>query len=171
MSNYDSAIDFVIGLEDSHPSGKVTYDADGATRYGLLDRWHPDLVAQGFYSLSNDQALALAKACYRAQYWNRIHGDDILSNKVAAQLLSIGVNDGVVSAIKLAQTAIGIQSDGILGPFSLAAINAADENDFLNSFNSAAKDRYDAIVAAHPEKLRYRQGWYNRVDLISTYQG
>lgn len=171
MSNYDSAIDFVIGLEDTHPSGLVEHDADGATRYGLLDKWHPDLVAQGFYTAPNDIALAMAKVYYRAQYWNRVQGDKIFDNRVAAQLLSIGVNDGVVTAIKLAQQAANVTADGVLGPVSLGAINTMDPNAFLSAFDAAAKARYDQIIVAHPEKAVYKNGWYNRVDAIQKYQG
>lgn len=172
MSNYDSAFTFLIALEDDHRHpGSTTHDADGATRYGLLDRWHPDLVAQGFYTLPNDQALAVAKTYYKSQYWDKVKGDQISSNKIAAQLFSIGVNVGISRAVKIAQSAVGVKADGIFGPGTLAAINAQNETGFINQFDAAAKALYTAIAIAHPEKANDVAGWNNRVDLINTYQG
>lgn len=171
MANYDSAINFVIALEDSHPSGQVTHDSDGATRFGLLDRWHPELVQAGFYTCDAGTALGMAKQTYRTQYWNKIQGDAIASNAVAAQLLSIGVNDGMGEAIKLAQQVVGVVADGAFGPHTLAAINAVQAAQFLVQFDATAKAHYNAIVAAQPAKAVDLQGWYNRVDAISKYQG
>jgi lysozyme family protein len=171
MGNYDSAFNFLIPLEDSHPSGQVTYDSDGATRFGLLNRWHPELIQAGFYTTDALTALGMAKQTYRTQYWNLIQGDAITSNIVAAQLLSIGVNDGMGTAIKLAQQAVGVVADGSFGPHTLAAINAVQPAQFLAQFDATAKAHYNAIVAAQPSKAGDLKGWYNRVDLISTYQG
>lgn len=171
MANYDSAFTFLIPLEDNprHP-GSVGHDADGATRYGLLDRWHPDLVAQGFYTLPNDQALAVAKIYYKSQYWDKIQGDSISVNKAAAQLFSIGVNVGVTRAVKIAQSALHIKADGVFGSGTLASLNATDADSFIDSFDVAAKALYDQIAIAHPEKLNQVAGWKNRVDLISHYR-
>lgn len=171
MASYDSAFNFVLPLEDTHPSGLTTHDSDGATRYGILDRIHPDLVQKGFYTAPIHQALPMAQECYRTEYWNRIHGDFITSNKVGAQIFSVAVNQGVVAAIKLAQSALSITSDGIFGPATLASINGTTEADFISKYNAAAKARYDAIIVAHPEKAKYRHGWYNRIDAISSFQG
>jgi lysozyme family protein len=172
VGNYDSAFDFLIALEDNHRHpGSTLHDSDGATRYGLLDRWHPDLVAQGFYTCPNDQALEMAKAHYQTEYWNRVQGEGISSNKVATQLFSIGVNVGITRAVKIAQSAVHVKADGVLGQGTLYAINATDEASFISAFDIAAKALYAAIAVAHPEKAGDVAGWNNRVDLISTYQG
>jgi lysozyme family protein len=171
MSDYASAIDFVIHLEDSTLSGRVEHDADGATRYGLLDRWHPDLVEAGYYTTDPVTALQMAKTYYKPNYWDKFRGDQLTSNRVAAQILSIGVNDGIVQGIKFAQQAAGVTADGVFGVISLAAVNALDEATFLQRFDQTAKAHYDAVVAANPAKSVDLKGWYNRVDLISKYQG
>lgn len=171
MADYNSAIDFVIHLEDSTLSGKVEHDSDGATRYGLLDRWNPSLVEAGFYTTDPVTALAMAKAYYKPNYWDKFKGDQLTHNRVAAQILSIGVNDGIVTGIKFAQKAAGVDPDGNFGIISLAAVNALDEATFLQRFDQTAKAHYDAVVAANPAKAGDLKGWYNRVDLISKYAG
>jgi len=171
VADYNLAITFVLTLEDSSGRGKVTVDSDGTTRYGLLDRWHPDLTTQGFYTMPADEALVIAKTCYRTQYWNHISGDGITSNIVAAQIFSIAVNDGITWATKMSQGVLGLVQDGVLGDQTLTAINSMDPTNFITAFNMAAKARYAAIVQAHPNKVGDLQGWYNRVDLISTFKG
>jgi len=171
VASFELAIAFVLPLEDTHPSGKVTVDSDGTTRFGLLSVWHADLVQEGFYTMPAEQAIILAKACYRAQYWEPIQGDSITSNVVAAQLLSIAVNDGLGTAVKMAQQTVGLSPDGIFGPQTLMAVNAMNPNQFLNSFGAEAKAHYRAIVAEYPAKVVDLQGWINRVNLISTFKG
>lgn len=170
MANYDPCIKFVIRLEDSikHP-GAVTEDSDGLTRYGLLDRWNPGLVIKGFYKMPADQALILAKDYYRIKYWNYIQGDGITLDIVAAQLFSIAVNDGVVTAVKMAQRLLGAAKDGVLGAQTLRALNLLPSDIFLTKFDAAAKAHYDEIVAKYPIKQKYLLGWYNRVDAIMHF--
>ena len=171
MANYDSAIDFVLRLEDSTLAGNVTHDSDGATRYGLLDKWHPDLVQEGYYSMDPASALVYAKNYYRAKYWNVVQGDNINDQKIAAQLLSIGVNDGTGRAVQFAQQALGVTVDRILGPATLAAINSQDPSSFLAAFDSAADAYYQQVVIQQPAKVADLRGWYNRVAAINNYQG
>jgi lysozyme family protein len=170
MANFEPCILFVIGLEDTHPSGKVTEDSDGLTRFGLLDRWNPGLVIKGFYTMPVDEALVLAKSYYRIKYWNYIQGDKIILDVIAAQLLSIAVNDGVVTAVKIAQRMLGVDRDGMLGINTLNAINTLPSDIFLNKFDAAAKAHYNDIVVKYPAKQKYLQGWYNRVDAINHFE-
>ena len=171
MANYASAVNFVLHLEDSTLSGIITTDSDGTTRYGLLDRWHPDLVQAGFYTTDAQTALTMADAAYRTGYWNPIQGDAINSNTVAAQLLSIGVNDSPHEAVWIAQGVLGLNQDGVLGPMTLSALNNQDPDTFLASFNAAAKAYYRQVVVEEPQKAGDLQGWLNRVDAIENYPG
>jgi len=174
MSDYPSAVNFVLHLEDETMSGKVTVDSDGRTRFGLLDKFHPELVTAGFYSLPTGLALAIADTTYKTDYWNAMNLDLVISNVVAAQLLSISVNDGVPEASKMAQRAAGlpeVEIDGKIGPVSVAAINAIDEETFLTSFDQAASNYYHRVVSNEPAKIGDLQGWLNRIAAISGYQG
>ena len=65
MSNPTQSIDFVLRQEDSTLSGIITNeanDAGGLTRFGLCAKWHPELVAAGFYQVAMDTATALNEA-------------------------------------------------------------------------------------------------------------
>jgi lysozyme family protein len=170
MAHYDdssgpSIIEWVLHLEDSTLRGKITHDMDGATRFGLLDKWHPDLVSQGYFldSMSRDSALALAKEYYRINYWNKIQGDWIWYEICAAELLSFDVNDGP-HAIKMAQQVVGQAADGIMGQHTLSAINAMPADDFVSGLVQKQIDWYNQIVAKQPAKAVFLNGWMNRVN-------
>lgn len=171
MASFDSAFNFVLPLEDTHPSGNVQKDSDGLTRYGLLDRWHPELTAEGFYTTDKQTALGMAKNAYLVGYWNHFSGSSFQSNKVAAQIFSIGVNQGMGTSVKLAQLVAGVQADGSCGPITVAAINAIPEATFISSFNDRTKSHYNDIVATNPAKAEDLKGWYNRVDAINNFHG
>ena len=52
MADIVSSIDYVIRQEDARMSGDVTIDlrdSGKATRYGIAERWHPELFASGFF--------------------------------------------------------------------------------------------------------------------------
>lgn len=166
MANYDNCIEWVLRFEDSTLSGRITNDSDGMTRFGMLDRWHPELVAQGFYTCDATTALVLAKASYRIQYWNPIHGDDIQADVVAAQLLSSGVNDGYGTAIRLLQKCLGLKEDGILGPLTLAAVNGQEPQVLVQQLTGAQIQLYEDIVAREPAKEIYLNGWKRRANTI-----
>lgn len=174
MANFNAAFTFVMGLEDSTRTGKVTQDADGLTRWGLLDKFHPDLVHAGFYDenkVTGQQALAMAKPIYQAQYWNPILGDQITDDEVAAQIFSIAVNDGVSKCTELVQGVIDVPKDGKFGQQTLTAVNDMDPDEFIEDFNEAAEDYYEEIAEADPAKEADLQGWLNRVNKIDNFQG
>jgi len=65
VSDPNAAIRFVLKQEDSTLSGVITNesgDAGGLTRFGLCAKWHPELVAAGFYDVTMDTATALPLA-------------------------------------------------------------------------------------------------------------
>jgi lysozyme family protein len=172
MANFNLAFTFVMGLEDSSGTGQITQDADGLTRWGLLDKYQPDLVQAGFYTnkVSGPQALAMAKPIYQAQYWDPILGDEITDDEVAAQIFSIAVNDGVTESTKLAQGVAEVRQDGVFGNDTLSAVNAMDPDEFIEEFNAAAQDYYEEIAEDDPAKEVDLQGWINRLNAIDNFQ-
>ena len=57
-------------------------------------------------------------------YWDVIKGDDIQSQSVALAIYDWAVHSGPATAVKHVQRILGVKSDGIVGPITLAAINS-----------------------------------------------
>jgi lysozyme family protein len=161
MADYNKCIDWVLRLEDSTLKGEVTKDADGITRFGLLNTWNPELASQNFYTCDSCTALSIAKVTYRRRYWDKFRGDDITADMVAAEVLSFDVNDGT-EAIILVQHCLELTADGVVGPITLAAINVQDPQTFVYKLETAQIAYYQDIVARNPAKAKYLDGWINR---------
>lgn len=120
MADLKQAVDFVMRQEDSTLSGIITdrkSDRGGRTRFGLAERWHPELTGQGFYDyntvdkqqvpkMPNDEALTIAENTFAGQYADSLKLASIESQGLATALLSFAVVEGPEEAITLLQKAI-----------------------------------------------------------------
>ncbi len=73
------------------------------------------------------------------------------------------VNHGVAGAARLLQTALGVESDGVIGPRTRAAIDAARMPDLIAAYAEVRRARYRAL----PHFWRFGRGWLRRVDATS----
>jgi len=171
MSSLDEALSFVLRNEDAHLSGVVTEDSGGRTRFGIAERFHPDLGDE-FYLAPREVALKMAREIYRQNYWAVIHGDEVRDPAVAAKLLDMAVNMGVRQAVTLCQRAVNamlefpIMEDGALGPRSLAAINGCDGVPLAAHLCEVCAAFYRHLAEVRPEMQRYLAGWLTRAALI-----
>ena len=174
MSNLKLCVDFVLRQEDSLMTGKVTTikgDSGGATRFGIASRYHPELVASGFFDVvktPRDAALAVAEEVYAKVYAAPMCIAGINDQAIATAALSLGVNAGDPESAKLLQGACvsfgkPITVDGHIGPASLAAINSVNADALLALFCTKVRTFYTDLVVTHPEDARDLKGWLNRV--------
>jgi lysozyme family protein len=167
MTTFDEALAFVLRNEDPHSSGVVTEDSGGRTRFGIAERFHPDL-GDSFYTEPADKALDVARAIYRSEYWKPIRGDEIRDQQVATKMLDMAVNMGVRQAIVLCQRALNecaalqLAEDGVLGSRTMAAINRCDPLVLLIHLREMCAAFYQHLAAVRPEMQEYLRGWLTR---------
>ncbi len=167
MANFDEALAFVLRNEDPHLSGVVTEDSGGRTRFGIAERFHPNL-GHDFYAGPPEAALRTAREIYRYEYWKPICGDDIEDQRVADKLLDMSVNMGARQAIVLCQRALNgsttftLDEDGVLGEQTLAAINQCDPDLLLIHLRESSEDFYQQLSAKRPSSRQYLRGWLAR---------
>jgi len=99
---------------------------------------------------------------YRVNFWNKVNGDNIESQKIAESIFDFAVNAGVGTSASLAQAIIGTKIDGAIGPKSIAKLNAFNIDHFLAAFTVAKIDRYVSIVKRIPTSRKYFYGWVLR---------
>jgi lysozyme family protein len=167
MANFEDAIKLVLRNEDPHLSGIVTEDSGGRTRFGIAERFHPEL-GEEFYFGWTDAALEAARDIYRLEYWRAIRGDGILDQRIATKMLDMAVNMGVRQAIVLCQRAVNglrqihLAEDGVCGPQTLAAINGCDSSALTAHLREACACFYQHLAAVRPEAQQYLHGWLAR---------
>ncbi len=148
MGNFHRCIELILAEE----GGLANHHADpgGLTQYGISQRSYPTLDIAGL-------TLDDAKALYRRDYWQPIHGDQ-LPPGLDLLLLDCAINQGPVTAIKLLQRALKIRDDGLIGPQTLSAAEAAMP-DVLDSFTAERALRY----ANNANIATFGRGWYRRL--------
>lgn len=147
--DFNTAFDRVIG----HEGGYVNNPADpgGETNWGVSKRSYPNVDIK---RLTRDGA----KEIYRADFWNRIHGDR-LPDGVSYQLFDFAVNSGIETAVRQFQRALGVADDGYWGPVSQAAADRLTETDMILRLNAERLD-FMTRLANWPNASR---GWARRI--------
>jgi lysozyme family protein len=154
MGDFHRCIDRILaeegGLSD-HPA-----DPGGLTNYGISQRTYPQLDIAGL-------TLDDAKAIYRRDYWQPLHGGQLPSG-LDVLVLDCAINQGPVTAIKLLQRALRIRDDGIIGPETLSAAEAAMPG-LLDTFAAERAWRYEC----NPQEATFGRGWYRRLFRIHRH--
>jgi lysozyme family protein len=123
-----------------------------------MQRWAPIVKAM---------SLATADQIYAEKYATACRFNDLNPGK-DVEVLDTGVNSGPSRSIKIAQKVVGFTGndvDGVLGPKTLAAINAYDPVGFINDF-SAARLRFLQGLSIWPI---FGRGWTGRVNDLQSY--
>ena len=171
MADFKTAFLFTLQHEDSTRSGKVTVDAGGRTRFGIAEKFHPDLPEEFFTGPAED-ALAEAEKIEEREYWNAMRLGEVGNQNVANKLFDMGVNMGVRQAAVYAQRAanalvIGegrLAEDGEIGPKTLAAINGADPITYYQALCELSAVHYRHVAAVNPAQAINLKGWLTRAE-------
>lgn len=118
--NFDQAFDRLIGHEggySNHPN-----DPGGETMWGVTATV---ARASGYHGPMRDLPREIAKRIYRKSYWEPVRADD-LPAALRFHVFDAAVNSGVRQAVLWLQRTVGSKADGLIGPRTIAAANAAD---------------------------------------------
>ena len=156
---FDEAFGLLLGHEGDfvdHPD-----DPGGKTRFGVTEA-----VAReaGYQGDMRELPVEVAKAIYRARYWDACKADDLPAG-VRYFVFDAAVNSGVGQAVKWLQRAAGVNADGVVGPQTIAAASSL-EPERLKAAMLGQRLRFMAQLANWPA---FSRGWANRVaDLLEV---
>nr|DAY21711.1 MAG TPA: Lysozyme [Caudoviricetes sp.] len=102
---------------------------------------------------------------FKSLYWDRWKADEI-KNQSVANILVDWVWASGVHGIKRPQKLLGVAADGLVGPKTIAAINAADQRKLFDAIKADRAKFIDEICKARPKNEKYRKGWMNRINAI-----
>ena len=171
MADFKEAFEFVLQQEDPTLSGKVTMDAGGRTRFGIAEKFHPDLPEEFFNGPAKD-ALAAAETIEEREYWEPMRPAEVENQNVAAKLFAMAVNMGVRQAAVYLQRASNglagpvdrLAEDGVIGPRTLAAANAARPVLLYQLLCKLSAAHYRHVAAMNPEQTVDLAGWIKRAE-------
>ena len=145
-----------------HEGGYVDHPRDpgGCTNRGItrrtLEGWRREPA-----SCADVRALteAEARAIYRVQYWNGVHGDELPAG-IDLVAFDAAVNSGRRRAALWLQQALGVTADGVIGPRTLRA--ARGVNDRATVIGRACDLRL-AFLRSLDTWPDFGRGWSRRV--------
>lgn len=157
LINYDAALDHIFQWEGGyvdHPS-----DPGGATNRGItiatLQRWRREPVTKQDVK---DLTRAEAAKIYLAYYWNAVRADE-LPTGLDMLMFDAAVNQGPGKSVRLLQEALGVTTDGRIGPQTLGAANAQDVARTIDEF-CVLRGLHYASLSTFPT---FGHGWLRRL--------
>ena len=150
-----------------YEGGKVDHPRDpgGRTNQGVIQRvyngWRKrnGLEPQDVYKMTNKERDAI----YREGYWDQVRGDELPAG-IDLVVFDGAVNSGPSQSVKWLQRALMMtRIDGVMGPATLAAIDAHKDHDMLVK---AICDRRLNFLQALKTWSDFGRGWTSRVSQV-----
>lgn len=167
--SFDMHTNFEMVLPEvlKHEGGFVDHPRDpgGATNKGItIATFRAFVDPDG--SVADLRALTTAQAgiVYKAQYWDKVKGDDLPSGLDYA-VFDFAVNSGPSRAAKYLQRIVGVAQDGAIGAHTLAAVSRLDVEDLIQSL---CDERLAFMKRIRGGSLwqTFGRGWQRRVDEV-----
>lgn len=143
-------------------------DAGGATMKGVTlatfrKFYGADKTVSDLKAITDAQWLHI----FKVGYWDKCRADEINSQSVANALVDWAYNSGVSTAVKKVQALLRITQDGIVGPKTIAEINASNTRTLFEAIKAARIEFVENIVKNKPSQAKFLNGWKNRINALT----
>jgi len=161
-SNFRRCVDIVLEKEGGYVNDPD--DRGGPTNMGItfntLKAWRgTEITEQDVKDLKIEEA----RNIYQANYWKKLSCDDLPSG-VDLVVFDFGVNAGTARSAKLLQRVCGANSDGVIGPITVGAVNSLDAAQVIRRFGELRMDHYRSLS----NWTKFGRGWTRRTDDVQT---
>ncbi len=113
---------------------------------------------------ADDLVRESVEAFFKRYYWDKALLDEIHGQVVAENIFLSGVHIGMKNAIKLAQKVAQTKQDGVIGQYTIKALNNGyDENYFKKEFDKLELSNYNNLIERNPNLAWARNGFMTRV--------
>lgn len=161
-SNFQACLAEVL----RHEGGWADHPADpgGATMKGITigvyAQWKGRKVTKAELRAISDEEVA---KIYRRNYWNKVRGDN-LPNGLDLVAFDGAVNSGPARGARWLQQALGVETDGKIGPITVSAAQSAPRVATIN----AACDLRMAFIKRLRHWPTFGRGWTRRVESVRS---
>lgn len=143
-------------------------DLGGATNKGITigtyatycrRKGYPEPTVERLKMMTQDTWTEIMKS----MYWDRWKADKIVNQSVANILVDWVWASGI-NGIKRPQQLLGVKADGLVGPQTLASVNAKDAEALFYAIKADRIRFIDEICKKRPANLKFKKGWLNRIN-------
>ena len=167
MANHKILIPFILRWEggfvnDPHDRGGATNKGVTMATWKNYCRRHTKLATVDTLKKISD---AEWEDIFKSMYWDRAKGDRIKDQSVANIIVDWLWNSGTL-AIRHTQRILGVTADGMIGPNTLAAINAWSGKALFEAIQQDRISCYHYRADTKPSQRKYLRGWLNRANAM-----
>ncbi|WOD19854.1 glycoside hydrolase family 108 protein [Paraburkholderia kirstenboschensis] len=151
MTSFDDAFNALIGNEGGYSNNAA--DPGGETMWGVTARV---ARASGYAGAMRELPRDTAKAIAKKLYWDPLRLDE-LDQRVAFQIFDANYNGG--HPVIWMQGAAGAKVDGLIGPATIAAVQATDPLRFILRWNALRLTYFTSLNTWQT----FGKGWARRI--------
>lgn len=140
-----------------HPADRGGCTNMGVTIANYRKYINPKGTCKDLRGLTKDQFSVVFRS-----FWDRWRADEIHDQQVANILVDWVFNSGSWG-IRIPQRILGVKEDGIVGPVTLAAVNAQCPKEFHAKVFAAREQFYRDIARNNKSQQVFLRGWLNRL--------
>lgn len=170
MANIAILAPFILSFEGGYSDHPL--DKGGPTNKGVtIATWRSvgyDKDGDGDIDIDDLRLLSdsdVVSRVLRPHYWDRWQADKIRSQSIANILVDWVWASGS-HGITNVQRILGVKQDGIVGPKTLAALNAREPSRLFAQIRAARVSFLDNLVRRSPSQRVFLKGWMRRLDAI-----
>jgi lysozyme family protein len=164
MADYQKLVPFILQWEGGFVNDPL--DKGGATNKGVTiatfqQFYGADATVEQLKNITDKQWSHI----FKSGYWNDWRADEIRSQSVANILVDWRWLSGS-PAIKNPQRLLGVVPDGVVGPKTIAEVNAIDAKKLFDDIKADRVRYINDIIVRTPTNEKFRKGWMNRLDAL-----
>ena len=169
MADIQKLIPIILRWEGGYVNDPL--DRGGATNKGItIATWKAggyDIDGDGDIDKDDVKLITEADFCIilRKYFWDKWLADLIISQPIANMVVDWTWGSGVWG-ISIPQRIMGVKEDGIVGKKTIDALNEQDPFFFFLRLKEERLQFIDNIIKNNPSQIRFKNGWYNRINAI-----
>lgn len=159
---FPACLAFVLKAEGGYSNNPN--DPGGATNKGITQRVYDAYRKAKSQPLQTVKNIADSEVSdiYKSEYWEPVSCDHLPAG-VDLCAFDFAVNAGDTRSEITLQHALGVTTDGQVGPQTISAAQAADPRALANRMLDLRAAFYRQLVVAKPSSSEFLDGWLNRV--------
>jgi lysozyme family protein len=141
------------------------HDTGVGTAWGVIEAtWSEAQQMELVHGPLSDAPQSACGAVLRSLFWDKCRCDE-MHPAVGGVVFNMAMSDGPARAAKILQAAIGVDSDGVIGPVTLAAANSVDPHALVLAL-TACQENFTAGLSS---AKWFGNGWKRRAEAARAF--